>query len=268
MQEIEADGLVIRELETGEADQILTLLTAEYGKVVVSAKGVRSIRSKHYASAQLFTYSTFQLRKTHKFFYITDTSYIENFMEIRYDVEKLALANYFCEIAYDISLEDEPEAELLQLLLNALYAIAKRDDIPLSRIKAAFEFRVVCQGGFQPELERCGICEEMLTENCYMDVMNGRVLCKRCQERYIHSPDYLLDESTAKIHIRLTPSVLCALRYIAAATPKRILSFQLDGEDNVLLGIAAERYMLNHLERNFASLDYYKSILEEGNYSG
>lgn len=263
MREIETDGLVIRETETGEADQILTLLTADYGKVVVSAKGVRSIRSKHYAAAQLFTYSTFQLRKTHKYYYIADTSYIENFMGIRYDINKLALANYICDIANDMSLEDEADPELLQLTLNALYAIAKRDDIPLARIKAAYEFRVICHGGFRPELERCGICGEALTENSYMDVMNGRVLCKSCQEKYVQSPHYMLDGSTAKIHIRLTPAVLRALRYIESSTPKRFLSFQLEESDNILLGIAAERYMLNHLERNFDSLEFYKSLLEQ-----
>lgn len=263
MQEIETEGLVIRETETGEADQILTLLTADYGKVVVSAKGVRSIRSKHYAAAQLYTYSTFQLRKTHKYYYIADTSYIENFMEIRYDINKLALANYICDIANDMSLEDEPDSELLQLTLNTLYAIAKRGDIPLSRIKAAYEFRVMCHGGFRPELEKCGICGEVLTENSYMDVMNGRVLCKRCQEKYVQSPHYMMDDSTAKIHIRLTPAVLYALRYIETSAPKRFLSFQLEENDNTLLGIAAERYLLNHLERNFDSLAYYKGLLEQ-----
>ena len=95
-----------------------------------------------------------------------------------------------------------------------------------------------------------------------MDVMNGRVLCKNCQSKYVQSPTYMLDESTAKIHIRLTPAVLRALQYISEASPKRFLSFQLEEADNQLLGIAAERYMLNHLERNFDSLDYYKSLFE------
>ena len=40
------DGLVIREVESGENDKRIDLLTAEHGKISVIAKGARSYRSK------------------------------------------------------------------------------------------------------------------------------------------------------------------------------------------------------------------------------
>ncbi|MBQ7922968.1 MAG: recombination protein O N-terminal domain-containing protein, partial [Clostridia bacterium] len=36
MEELEVEGLVIRETQTGEADEILTILTADHGKITIS----------------------------------------------------------------------------------------------------------------------------------------------------------------------------------------------------------------------------------------
>ncbi len=262
MEELEVEGLVIRETQTGEADEILTILTADHGKITISGRGVRSMRNKHAASVQLFAYSTLLLNKPKKYYYITDSFFIENFMGIRYDVEKLALATYLCEVASEFALEDVPNPPLMQLTLNTLYAIAYRDDIPLSRIKAAFEFRVICEEGFAPELYGCGLCRCDLTEGGYLDVMNGRVLCRSCQEQYVNSAAYAMDEATAKIHVRLTPAVLCAMRYILSAPMKKLLSFQVEKSDGDILAVACERYLLNHLEHTFSSLEYYHALLE------
>ena len=258
----EVKGLVTREAQTGAADEILTLLTAEYGKITVSGKGVRSLRSKHAASAQLFAYSNLLLHKPKHYYYIDDSLFIENFMGIRYDLEKLALATYLCDVASEFALEDIPNPSLMQMTLNALYAIAYRDDIPLNRIKAAFEFRVMCEEGFAPELYGCGLCGCDMTETGYLDVMNGRVLCRSCQEQYVNSAAYAMDEATAKIHVRLTPAVLCAMRYIQSAPMKRLLSFQLESGDADILAVACERYLINHLEHSFSSLEYYHALRE------
>ncbi len=260
MEQLEVEGLVIREANMGESDEVLTILTPDHGKITVSGKGVRSLRMKHAASVQLFSYSTLLLQKKSKYFYIADSYYKENFMGIRYDVEKLALATYLCDVASEFALEEEPNPTLMQITLNSLYALANRPDIPPERVKAAFEFRILCEEGFTPELFSCGLCRCDLVEGGYLDVMNGRVLCKSCQESYVHSPLYEMDETTAKIHVRLTPAVLSAMQYILSAPLKRLLSFQLEKGDGEVLSVACERYLVNHLEHSFRSLEYYHSL--------
>lgn len=260
MERLEVDGLVIRETITGESDELLSILTADHGKITIAGRGVRSLRNPHAAAVQLFAYSTLLLDKPKKYYYIRDSFYIENYEKIRYDVEKLALATYLCDVAADFALEEVPDPTLMQLILNALYALAYREDIPPARIKAAFELRVISEEGLRPEVSTCGICREMLTEGGYLDVMNGRVLCKACQEQYVHSAAYALDEATAKIHVKLTPAALCAMQYIVQAPLKRFLSFQLEKSDLTVLGIACERYLLNHVEHSFSSLEYYHSL--------
>lgn len=263
MERLEVDGLVIRETITGESDELLNILTAEHGKITIAGRGVRSLRNPHAAAVQLFAYSTLLLDKPKKYYYIRDSFYIENFEKIRYDVEKLALATYLCDIATEFALENEPDPTLMQLILNALYALAYRENIPAAQIKAAYELRVCCAEGYAPELFTCGLCRESLGDGGYLDVMNGRVLCRECQESYVHSAAYAMDEATAKIHVRLTPAALLAMQYIDVAPPKRFLSFQLGKTDLEVLGVACERYLINHVEHTFSSLEYYHSLQKE-----
>ena len=262
MEEIEVDGLVIREVKTGESDKILTLLTPTHGKVSVTGKGVGGIKNRHSASCQLFSYSTFLLRKAQKYYHIADSFFINSFESVRCDIERLSLASYICDIANDLSLEDTPDSELMSLTLNALYALDKLKNIPIGQIKGAYELRAAVLGGFMPELDSCGVCGCELKEEVILDVMNGRIICKSCRRELENDPAFLTDDHTAKIFIRVTPDVLSALRYVIGASAKRFLSFSLDEVGQSLFSVICERYLLNHLEHGFSSLTYYKSITE------
>lgn len=263
MEEIELDGLVVREIKTGEADKILTLLTRQKGKIAVSGKGVSSLKNKFAGASQLFAYGTYLLRKRGNFWTIRDASVSECFINLRYDIEKLALANYICDVATDISVEEEEEPELLQLTLNTLHAIANMDHLPLAQIKGAFEFRLAVQEGFMPMLSVCGKCGCAIEGDCRLDVMNGCLLCRSCADTIGNDPSYYADESRSKILIRVSPAVLAALRYLETAAPGRLLSFSLDDSEWSLFSVICERYLLNHLEHGFSSLEYYKKICQQ-----
>ena len=56
-------GVVLRQTETKEADKILTLLTAEQGKISVIARGARRKSCKYAACTQMLSYSEWTWRK-------------------------------------------------------------------------------------------------------------------------------------------------------------------------------------------------------------
>ncbi len=259
MDELKTMGLVIHEVQLKEADKLLTILTPEHGKILVSGKGVSSLRSKHMTSAQLFSYSNFVLRKSRKYFYINDSDMEECFFNIRYDVEKLALATYFCDVANDLALEDVGDPELLRLMLNTLYALANKKSLNMEQIRAAFEFRATVGAGFSPMLDECGVCGgELNSDALVFDVMNGCIRCPKCFA--IAKKDTLDPDGTADITYNITSSTLAALRYIATAPVTKFLSFSLPEKEREILSGFAETYHISHLEHNFSSLKYYKKI--------
>lgn len=263
MEELKLNALVINEIRIGEADKLLTLLTEDHGKILVSGKGVASLRSRHMTSAQLFSYSSFVLRKSKKYFYIADSDMLECFFNIRYDVEKLALASYMCDVACDLALENVSDPELLRLMLNSLYALANKKSLTMDQVKATFEFRAACQAGYLPMLDKCKICEKsVFTEQIIFDIMNGSIRCSTCAS--IMKRKELDEDGTAEIYCRITPSVLEALRFIVGSPLSRFLSFSIPDEEAALLSYFTETYLISHLEHSFKSLKYYKDIRLNG----
>lgn len=259
MERISVHGLCVRETNVGEADKIVTLVTMEYGKLSVSAKGVRSLRSRHMVSTQPYCYSNFVLRKSKKYYYIEESEPIECFFNLRSDLDKLSLAAYICDVAADVSVEGSPDPELLRLTLNTLYAINKGTS--LDKTKAAFELRAASIIGFCPDLSSCDICGKDDGHEMYLDIMNGRLLCRDCKPRAQKEAELEEESGTARLYLIIPRDTLAAMRYIVTAPPERFLSFSLDEDSMYQLGIASEKYLTNHIEHGFYTLDFYKSLI-------
>ncbi|MBR2848195.1 MAG: DNA repair protein RecO [Clostridia bacterium] len=262
MEQISIRGLVVRETPVGEYDKLLTVITEEMGRIVISGKAVRSLKSKHMAATQLFCYSNFILRKSRGYYYISDSALTESFFGLRTDLDRLSLASYLCDVAAEMAVEGIGDEELLRLTLNTLYALANHKHIPLAQVKAAFELRSAAIEGFLPNLTACDVCgaDPESVPKLSLDVMNGRLLCGDCLRNVRHTDD-LVDEGTAHIYLRLTPAVLKAMRYTVESPVGKFLSFTLAESDMPIFSKVCEKYLLNHIEHGFYTLDFYKSLL-------
>lgn len=237
-------GLVLREAKYKESDKILTILTAEEGKLTVKARGVARTRSKLSAATQLYGYSEFTLFGNRGMWTVNEAESIEQFRPLREEIKRLALAGYICELLEAVSDEDCPEPEILQLGLNSLYALSE-GICPPEQVKAAFELRLMCLSGYRPELEGCAKCGKAEMESGYIVPAHGELYCSDCPR-----PDGLAVDA----------DVIRAMRYIVGAEPKKVFSFRLDPEALRRLGQVCEAYLLYELDRGFASLDYYKRV--------
>lgn len=261
-KELKLRGLVLREVKIGEADKLLSLVCEGVGRIDVSGKGVRSLKSPHMAATQIFAYSSFVLRKGKKYYYIAESELIEPFFGLRSDLDRLSLASYIADVVLDLIPEGVADDDLLRLALNTFFALSEKKNIPFRQVKGAFEMKAADIAGFCPDLSFCMRCGTDSHREMYLDVMNGGIVCGDCRTPVILE-NAREDSGTAMIHLKLTPSVLAALRYIFAADEKRFLSFTLEKEELKLFSNVCERYLLDHLEHGFHSLDFYKSMLIE-----
>lgn len=261
-KELKVRGLVLREVKIGEADKILTLVCDGIGRIDVSGKGVRSIRSMHMATTQIFVYASFVLRKGKKYYYIAESELLEPFWGLRSDIDRLSLASYLADITLDLTPEGTEDEDLLRLTLNTFYALSEKKNIPLRLIKAAFEMKAADIAGFCPDLGCCLRCGTESHKEMYLDVMNGGIVCGECKTPVVLE-NARTDSGVAMIHLRLTPAVLAAMRYITLSDEKRFLSFTIPESEIKIFADVCERYLLDHLEHGFHSLEFYKSMLLE-----
>lgn len=261
MTEIKKNGLVIQEKDLGENDKLLTILTERYGKVFVVAKGAKSVRNRHMASCQLFSYATFGLRKRGNYYYIVDSDLIESYYDIRTDITKLALASYVCDVVNDIVQEGNNEDNILRLTLNTFFAIAKNIKA-LDFIKASFELRIATESGFAPNIDACSQCENEEINLSYFDIVNGVIYCDKCKNSlfYATAENEFSERGLSKPIAILSSSVLSAMRYVVNSRPERFLAFSLHDDELHSFYDVCEKFLLNQLERSFYSLDFYKTL--------
>ena len=262
MTEIKQNGLVIAERDLGENDKLLTILTERYGKAIVVAKGAKSVRNRHMPSAQLFSYASFGLRKRGNYYYITDSDLIESYYDIRNDILKLALATYLCDVVNDVTQEGNNDDEILRLTLNMLFAISK-DKRPLEVIRSVFEIRIAAELGFSPDLEGCTICHAQNESHYFFDIIDGIITCESCKSnnRFSLDGNSFYEKGLNKPIIIVSKAIVDAINYIVFSKQERVLSFTINDEEWTSFFDVAEKYLLNHLERGFYSLDFYKSLL-------
>jgi len=257
MTEIKQNGLVIFERDIGENDKLLHILTERYGKLTVIAKGAKSVRNRHMPSCQLFSYASFGLRKKGNYYYITDSDLIENYYDIRNDILKLSLATYLCDVVCDVTQDGSNDDEILRLTLNMLYAISKEIK-PLEVIRAVFEIRIAGELGFSPDLEGCVSCHCNQADTYYFDIIDGIITCPKCKSvvTFVKDSGSFMEMGLNKPISIVTKAVIDTFNYIISARQERILSFALDDSQWTSFFDVAEKFLLNHLERGFYSLDF------------
>ena len=247
MVKITAPGLVIREQNIGEADKLITVLTAKHGLVRAFSRGAKKTKSKKLAATSLLSYADFTFTKTRDAFSVEEALIKEVFFELRNDVQKMALAQYFCELAYEFCEEDFESEEILRLFLNALWLLKENKKTP-SFIKAVTELRLMSLSGYMPDLVACEKCGEYETEYMYLDIESGKLYCKNC-----------VPGDFCKC---LSLSVITAMRYVSLSDFEKIFSFSLSDEALTAFNRISEEYLLNKTQRKFKTLEFYNVIKE------
>ena len=240
-------GVVLRETETKEADKILTLLTAERGKISVIARGVRRKSCRYAACAQPLVWSEWTLYQKGDWYYANEGSTVELFNGLRNDLDAMALGFYFAELTEAVISEETPAPELTRHLLNGLYALSALHKPP-ALAKAAFELKLMCLAGYEPLVDGCAYCGCPDPEQPLLDVVQGVLRCRTCGVK------------ESALSMPLCESSLAALRHIVYGDPKRLYSFTLGADALRRLSAAAEAFSAAQLERGFKTLDFYKSL--------
>lgn len=141
-------GIVLQRRPLRDSDRIVTVFTLEHGKLEVNFKGVRRAHAKLRALSDAFCWGDyrFYLRKGSNFPVCTGGSALSVFPAIRSDLERLYLAQHYCEVVNKLTPAASPSPEKYGLLLGAL------DDLDSCGtsfwLRRAFTLRALDLAGF------------------------------------------------------------------------------------------------------------------------
>ncbi len=253
---VTVEGLVANAVNCGESDKMLTLITRQYGKLSVYARGGRRINSKFMTGSLKFTYGDYVINKTDKLNILQEANAKMTFFSLRKDVCAAALADYIAEVLVDVAMPEEPDTETLDLALNCLYVLSEGKRAP-GDVKTVFEWKLIERLGIYPDLSGCHKCGKADKDWYYLDIMNGELTCRDCGAA---SKPENADDGTARIIMLLSGAEIYAANRIMNSEKSKMFSLPSDNTVKKHLCEASEKYLLNHLERSYKTLEFYKEI--------
>lgn len=150
MRLYKTEAIIVRRINFGEADRILTLLTPNYGKIRVRAPGVRKITSRRSSHIELLNLSALTLyRSAHSSLPIlTEAQTLEEFLSIKKTLRKIGFAYYICELIDTFCAEREENRGIFFLTKNALFRLTS--ETMGSLVVSDFEDELLVLSGFLP----------------------------------------------------------------------------------------------------------------------
>ncbi len=151
MNQLVTTSIILGRTDYGEADRILTLLTPEYGKLSLLAKGVRRVKSKLAGGIELFSVSEITFIKGRgEVGTLVSTRLVKYYSHIAGELDRTMLGYELIKRLNKVT-EDEPEPEYFDLLRDTFEAL---DDtsIPLDLVRFWFGSQLLRQAGHTPNL--------------------------------------------------------------------------------------------------------------------
>ncbi|MFS0780876.1 DNA repair protein RecO [Bacillus sp. 1P06AnD] len=173
------EGIVIRRIDYGENNKIITIYTREWGKIGVMARGANKPNSRFSAVTQLFYYGYFLVQTSTGLGSLSQGESISSFRHIREDLVATAYASYVIELLDKATDEKKANPYLFELLYQVLNHIDEGYDPEV--ITAVFEWKMLSVLGIPPILDRCAHCGEGEGEFSF-SVREGGFLCHRCKD--------------------------------------------------------------------------------------
>jgi DNA repair protein RecO (recombination protein O) len=243
-------AVVLRRRDYGDADRILTVLTPNYGKLELIAKGARKTTSRKAGHLEIFGHASLLVAKARTWDIITEAVSVESFPALRSDLDKISQASYLAELVDSFTETDDenlPIWDLLILALQELNALETGSGSAALLLHWA-QLHLLALAGFQPQLFECLGCDaELEPVTNFISLTEGGVFCPTCAAgRRDVEP--------------IEPDVLKVLRFFQTRNWPSVRGVHvrphiLQQVDNLLY-----RYLLTVLERRLKSVDFMRRL--------
>jgi DNA repair protein RecO (recombination protein O) len=175
-------GFVLRCLNYGESDLIITFYSSDFGKLKGIAKGAKRSRKRFVNVFEPFSLTNiiFSRKSPNMLAFIESCEIIDHYNSIREDLEKTLIASYFVDLADHFSPEAKKNEKIFDLLHNFL-AHLERERASEALVRF-FEIRLLRMTGFEPTLDHCITCKTPVANgnSYFFYAHDGGIKCAGC----------------------------------------------------------------------------------------
>lgn len=239
-------GIVIKRTDVGEADRLLTLLTAERGKLRAVAKGARKPSARKTGHVELFNHASFLMAVAREIDIVSQADTLDPFLPVRDDLDRLSYAYYFAELIDRFVQEEIEQPQVYELTLDAMHWLETTEH--LSRTARYFEMQLLDALGYRPQLYFCVQSKEELQpeENFFSPEAGGML---RPAQRDAYRDAIAVPVNTLKV-----------LRVLQVRPFEQIEQLRLSPQVEADVEALLHNYITHLLERNLKSVDFLNTL--------
>lgn len=183
MNQIVTRGIILSRTDYGEADRIITMLTPDYCKVVLLARGVRRIKSKIAGSIELFSVSEITFVKGRgEVGTLISARLIKHYDRIVTDINRTMMGYEVIKKLKKI-IEFDPESDYFDLLEQTFEAL-NNDAISLEIVDFWLAMNLLRLGGRSPNLKIDELGEPLKLEKKYNFNLEKTVFAEHPEGRF------------------------------------------------------------------------------------
>jgi DNA repair protein RecO (recombination protein O) len=173
-------AVVLRTVDYGERDRVVTLLSREKGKLSAFARGARSSQRRFGGALEPFNLLRVELTERGGDLWVLDSAALERaFGAVRGDLARIACASYAVELARELVRDAEPHEDLFDHVVAYLERLDAAPAQPWDL--RGFELDALQAAGLMPALDACARCGRPSgDEATRFDPSQGGVLCASC----------------------------------------------------------------------------------------
>ncbi len=243
------NAVILRRMDYGEADRLLTLLTPDHGKVRALAKGARKPIARKTGHVELYALVDIQIARGRELHVVREVEMREPFLPLREDLVRSTYASHFVELIDRFTGEQDSSQAEFELLVAGLARLCTGVD-PRT-VARFFELRLLGLAGFAPSLHQCVVGQEDLTpQDQFFSPVDGGVIC----------PEH---HAGIDRGLPLSLTALKTLRYMQTRSWDAIQGLNINGRLHLELERLTLAYLTYVLEQRLQSVEFLRRLRRE-----
>lgn len=255
-------AVVLRRQEYRNTSLIVTLSTERFGKLQGIAKGIRAARPRFASQMDVCGLNeiVFYEARASSLHLVTQAALLDDLVGHpprlprnggpggQANLATWPVASYFAELVDAVTVAQEPNPAVFELLLAGLREIA---EAPRPEdVARVFEVKMLAASGFMPRLRDCLTCNALIQSTARLSVRLGGLLCPRCT-------------AEDRASLAIAPGTVATIAHLERSAWAEALRLRLTDHARLELRHILTDFLEFHLDRRFPSLAMLRGLLQD-----
>lgn len=173
---LKTEAVILRRVDYGEADLVLTLFTPHYGKLSAIAKGARKPLARAAGHLELFTVVDLVLAHGRDLYIVSQAEQQQAFLALENNLQLIGYASHFVELIDRFAVDEQENRAAYRLLVAGLGWLCE-PEADLRLAARFYELKMLEAMGYAPALFVCAVSGETLdARDHYYSIHDGGVV--------------------------------------------------------------------------------------------